>query len=348
MKNKTSDGLLGKALRQVAAATGELLRRRAPYSFHDKVALVTGGSRGLGLVLARQLLDQGASGIVLFARDEAELQRAAEELRARGGDVITCVGDVAVPEQAQSAVLATVRRFGRIDVLINNAGVIQVGPLQHMQLADFAEAMGVHFFGPLYTMTAALPYMRSQGGGRIINVASIGGKVPVPQLAPYCASKFALVGLSSGVRGELLSDNIVVTTVCPWLMRTGSHFNALFKGQHKQAFAEFAIADALPGFSVPAERAARQILQASQKGRAELIIAPQARLLAKLSALLPESFATGLAAMGKLMPGPIDHTGDVPHSGWDSRSVWAPSLLTRLADQATVENNELKGHPAPV
>lgn len=260
---------------------------------------------------------------------------------------MTYTGDVAVQKDAEGAVRAAVQRFGRLDVLINNAGIIQVGPLQHMQLADFTAAIGVHFFGPLYTMMAALPHMRSQGGGRILNIASIGGKIPMPQLAPYCASKFALVGLSSGLRGELRADNIVVTTVCPWLMRTGSHFNALFKGKHKQTFAEFAIADALPGFSVSAERAAQQILHACQKGRAELIIAPHARLLTKLSVLWPEAFAAALTLMGKLMPGPIDRSGDLPHTGWESQTAWAPSLLTRLADQATVRNNELKGHPAP-
>lgn len=340
-------GMLKRILRRAADATHGLLHARTPYSFNGKVALITGGSRGLGLVLARQLLEQGAS-VALMARDEAELQRAADELRQRGGDTLTYAGDVAVKEEAEGAVRAAVQRFGRLDVLINNAGVIQVGPLQHMQLADFTEAMGVHFFGPLYTMMAALPHMRSQGGGRIVNIASIGGKIPMPQLAPYCASKFALVGLSSGVRGELQSDNIVVTTVCPWLMRTGSHFNAQFKGKHKQTFAEFAIADSLPGFSVPAERAAKQILQACQQGRAELIIAPHARLLTKLSVLWPESFASALTLMGKLMPGPVEQNGEVLHTGWESQTAWAPSLLTRLADRATVQNNELKGHPAPV
>lgn len=339
-------GMLGKIVLKAASTTYELLRGRGSYSFRGKVALITGGSRGLGLVLARQLMERGAS-VVLGARDAAELERAADDLRVRGGEFMTHAGNIAKQDEAQRAVKAALARFGRLDILINNAGVIQVGPLQHMQLDDFTEAMGVHFWGPLYTMLAALPHMRAQGGGRIVNIASIGGKIPMPQLVPYCASKFALVGLSSGLRAELIPDNVFVTTVCPWLMRTGSHFNALFKGQHKQTFAEFAIADALPGFSVPAERAAQQILQACQQGRAELIIAPQARLLTKLSVLMPETFSAALTLMGRLMPGPIDHRGDVPHSGWESQTKWAPSLLTRLADRAAVRNNELKGHPAP-
>ena len=88
-------------------------------------------------------------------------------------------------------------------MLINNAGVIQVGPIDHMHLADFEEAMAVHFWGPLYTMLAAIRVMRPRGGGRIVNVASIGGKIGVPHLVPYSASKFALTGLSDGLRAVL-------------------------------------------------------------------------------------------------------------------------------------------------
>lgn len=335
---------------QVSDAVGTAWRAlfgRAAYDFRDKVVLITGGSRGLGLVLARQFLPQQAR-ISLVARDGAELQQAVDELRTCGRDVYSHVADVSIREQAQGAVDATVGRFGRLDVLVNDAGVIQVGPFQHQQLDDFRDALGVHFWGPLYTMLAALPHLRAVGGGRIVNIASIGGKIPIPQLSPYCASKFALVGLSHALGSELRAENILVTTVCPWLMRTGSHFNALFKGQHKTAFTEFAIADALPGFSMSAERAARQILRACQRGLAELVIAPQARLLSLLSALMPETFAAALALVNKLMPGPIGPDGNAAYTGWDSQTELAPSLLTRLADEATVRNNELKGHASPL
>lgn len=331
---------------RVVSATCKLLLGSSSYSFKDKVVLITGGSRGLGLVLSRQLVDQGAR-LCLCARDAAELQRAADELRARGSEILTYTGDVSVHAQARDAVEATVARFGRLDVLINDAGIIQVGPLQHMKLEDFRSALGVHFWGPLYTMLAAIPHLRRAGGGRILNIASIGGKIPIPQLAPYCASKFALVGLSSGLRNELLRDNIFITTACPWLMRTGSHYNAQFKGQNKKTFTEFAIADGLPLLTVNAERAAQQILRACQRGRAELIVGFQARLLYSLSSLMPETFSIALSLMNQLMPGPIGPEGNVSHPGWESETPWAPSLLTRLADQAAARNNELKDHPKP-
>ena len=120
-----------------------------------------------------------------------------------------------------AAVKGALDRNGRIDVLINNAGIIQSGPVDNMTLDDYEDAMNTHFWGPLYMITKAVPHMREQGEGRIVNISSIGGRIAVPHLLPYSASKFALVGLSDGLRIELARDNIIVTTVCPGLMRTG-------------------------------------------------------------------------------------------------------------------------------
>ena len=220
----------------IAAGAGAVLalralRSRATYDFRGKSVLITGGSRGLGLVLAREFAAEGAR-LTIVARDRVELEQARADLAARGAEVLAFACDVRDQADVQSAIERVVARYGSIDVLINNAGVIQAGPVEHMQVADFEDALNTHLWGPLYTMLAATPYMRRQGGGRIVNIASIGGKVAVPHLVPYTTSKFALVGLSDGMRAELARDNIIVTTVCPGLMRTGSHLNALFKGQH--------------------------------------------------------------------------------------------------------------------
>src|SRR5205807_1533296 len=96
----------------------------------------------------------------------------------------------------------------RLDILLNNAGVISVGPSESMTVGDYEEAMSTHFYGPLYATLAVLPHMRRGGGGRIVNISSIGGLVPRPHLLPYVASKFALSGFSQGLRMELLKDNI--------------------------------------------------------------------------------------------------------------------------------------------
>src|SRR5205823_7822971 len=115
--------------------------------------------------------------------------------------IVCDLGDRAAAGQLVEQVVAA---RGRLDDLVNNAGVIQVGPIEHMETADFEEAMDVHFWAPLQTMRAAIPVMRSQGGGRIVNISSIGGKIGVPHLVPYCASKFALTGLSTAMRGEFV------------------------------------------------------------------------------------------------------------------------------------------------
>src|SRR5262249_17300153 len=162
--------------------------------------------------------------------------------------------DVTNQDQVQAAVDAVLARWGRIDVLINNAGTISVGPAETMTAEDYEVAMRTHFWGPLYMTLAVLPGMRQRREGRIVNISSIGGKVSVPDLVPYNASKFALVGLSEGLQAELAKDGIVVTTVCPGLMRTGSPRNALFKGQHRAEYVWFSISDSLPILSMSAEK----------------------------------------------------------------------------------------------
>ena len=169
--------------------------------------------------------------------------------------------------QVKQMIEAVKSRFGQIDVLVNNAGVIQVGPLEVQTQKDFEDAMKVHFWGPFYTMQNVIPEMRERGEGKIVNIASIGGKMAVPHLAPYCASKFALVGLSNAMNAELAKDGISVTTVCPGLMRTGSHVNAIFKGKNEQEFAWFSIGNALPVSSVSAESAAKEIVEACRAGK---------------------------------------------------------------------------------
>jgi NAD(P)-dependent dehydrogenase (short-subunit alcohol dehydrogenase family) len=328
------------------ALTLRALSNRTTYDFRGKSVLITGGSRGLGLVLARELAGEGAR-LTIIARDRAELEQARADLAARGAEVLAFTCDVRDQADVQSAIERAVARYGSIDVLINNAGVIQAGPVGHMQIADFEDALNTHLWGPLYAMLAAVPYMRRQGAGRIVNISSIGGKVAVPHLVPYTTSKFALVGLSDGMRAELARENIVVTTVCPGLMRTGSHLNALFKGQHEQEFTWFSILDSLPISTIDARRAARKIVEACRHGDAQLVISVQAKAITLLTSLFPGLSARVLKLMNQLLPEPTGPRGDETKTGWESQSPLAPSLLTRLSDRAAEENNGLHGH-APV
>jgi short-subunit dehydrogenase len=333
-------GLIGAA----AAAAAYMARQRRRMDFSGKTIVITGGSRGLGLELARGFAGEGAN-IVLLARDRQQLTEAEREIKRIGVRVASISCDVANQEDVQNAVASITAELG-IDVLINNAGIIQVGPYEHMQVKDFADAMNAHFWGPLYLTQAVVPHMKRQGSGRIVNIASIGGKIAVPHLLPYVASKFALVGFSEGLRAELVKDGIYVTTVSPGLMRTGSHVNALFKGQHKKEFALFSIANASPALSVDSEHAARQIIEVCRYGDAQLVVGPQARLARLLNCLVPTFVGGALGLVARALPAPVPTGGDRLRRGWQSRSALAPPLLTGPADRAVSRNRE-RLQPAP-
>jgi NAD(P)-dependent dehydrogenase (short-subunit alcohol dehydrogenase family) len=340
-RNNTSDNLLYAALAGigiVAAATAAVRWSRR-FDFRGKVVLITGGSRGLGIVLARQFAQQGAR-LAICARDPQELTRAVDDLAGRGAEVLALPCDICSHDDVARMVAEVDRHYGSVDVLVNNAGTIAVGPIETMTLADFEEAMRTHFWGPLYTTMAVLPYLRRSGGGRIVNISSIGGKIAVPHLVPYSASKFALAGFSEGLRAELQKDNIYVTSVFPGLMRTGSAENAFFKGRHREEHAWFHVSDATPGFSMSAERAARQIVCACRYGRAEIVLSLPAKVATTLHAVFP-GLSTQIAGMVNeyALPAP-GGIGELRARGHQSETPVTRSWVTRLSRGAAAANNE--------
>jgi NAD(P)-dependent dehydrogenase (short-subunit alcohol dehydrogenase family) len=314
--------------------------RTARYSLHDKVALITGGSRGLGLVLARQICAEGGK-VALIARDAGELSRAKADLSRRGGVVLTVQCDLVDSAQIQSAVRQVIDRFGKIDILINNAGIIEVGPLEHMSREDFERAMQLHFWAPFELIARIVPEMRTWGGGRIVNISSIGGKMAVPHLAPYSASKFALTGFSDALRAELARDNIYVTTVAPGMMRTGSHVNAKFKGKHDNEFAWFAASAGAPLISMNANRAARKILAACRRGQPSLTLTLAARAAILGNALFPNLTGYAMKLVNRFLPEAGEREDNQSRAGYEVRRL-IPDWLTRLADKAAARNNESK------
>jgi short-subunit dehydrogenase len=341
MHDRHNDALLLGAALAGAGALGALafLRRRTRYDFRGKTVLITGGSRGLGLVLARELAREGAR-LAIVARDPEELSRAREDLETRGAEVLDVPCDV-TDQGHVLAMMGLVRsRLGTVDVLINNAGLIQAGPMEVMTVADYEEAMAIHFWAPLYTTLAVLPEMRSRRQGRIVNVSSIGGKVAVPHLLPYCASKFALVGLTEGLRAELAKDGIAVTSVVPGLMRTGSPRNAFFKGEHRAEYAWFTIADSLPGTSISAEAAARQIVNACRRGEAEAVLSLPAKAAVLFHGVFPDVTMDALGLVNQLLPR-AGGIGTQRRPGRESESRLAPSILTALTQRAAAANNEV-------
>ena len=340
-----SDNLMYLALAGagVYAAATAAVRWSRRFDFRGKAVLITGGSRGLGLELAREFAAAEGARVAICGRDAEDLHAAVDDLAGRGArEVVAVPCDVTDQQQVNRMVGEVVNRLGGIDVLVNNAGTITVAPFEHMTLADYEEAMRTHFYGPLYVTTAALPHLRARGAGRIVNISSIGGKVAVPHLLPYSASKFALTGWSGGLRAELQKDNIYVTTVCPGLMRTGSPRNAFFKGQHRQEYAWFHVSDALPLTAMHARRAARQVVSACRYGRGEVILSVQAKLAAKLFAVFPSLGAQAAAMVNEyVLPAP-GGIGAVKVQGKQSESAVTRSWVTGLSRQAAEANNQVK------
>src|SRR5947199_7376561 len=315
--------------------------RTAQYTLRDKVALISGGSRGLGLVLARRICNQGGN-VALLARDPEELARAKADLTARGGKVLTVECDLLDRDQIQAAVRKVIDHFDRVDILINNAGIIEVGPLDHMTREDYDRAMKLHFWAPYELVSQIVPEMRLWGGGRIVNISSIGGKVALPHFAPYSASKFALTGFSDAIRAELARDNISVTTVAPGLMRTGSHVNAKFKGRHDAEFAWFSASSGMPLISMSGERAGRKILAAARCGQPSLTLTFAARGAIVANALFPNLTGQAMKIGNRFLPG-LGSQADANdlRAGHQTRRI-APEWMTDLADRASAKNNELR------
>jgi NAD(P)-dependent dehydrogenase (short-subunit alcohol dehydrogenase family) len=312
--------------------------RTARYTLRDKVVLISGGSRGLGLVLARHICRQGGR-VALIARDREELARAKADLAQRGGKVLTVECDLLDGDQIQAAVRKVIDRLGKIDILINNAGIIEVGPLDHMAREDYERAMRLHFWAPYELISQIVPEMRLWGGGRIVNISSVGGKMAVPHFAPYSVSKFALSGFSDAIRAELARDNIQVITVAPGLMRTGSHVNAKFKGNHDAEFAWFSASAGAPLISMNAHRAARKILAACRRGQPSVTLTFAARGAIIGNALFPNLTGYAMKIVNRFLPDTGGKKGDQSRAGSELPRL-TPEWMTRLADRATKENNE--------
>ncbi|GGK99397.1 SDR family NAD(P)-dependent oxidoreductase [Deinococcus radiotolerans] len=287
----------------LTAALGALAARHAltrPLDLRDRSVIITGGSRGLGLALAREFLARGAR-VTLGARTGSDLRSAQASLNA-GERVHVVAGDVTVAADAQRLIDEAVRVHGRLDVLVNNAGIIQLGPMANMTEADVRQVLELNALAPLRLVEAARPHLRD--GGRVLIVASLGGRVAIPHLGPYSVSKFAAVGLGQALRAELALEGIGVTTVMPGLMRTGSPLNAPVKGQHRREYALFATLASLPVLALDAQVAAGRIVNALVRNRAEVMVGGPAWLLGTAHALAPQLTADVMALTARLLPGP--------------------------------------------
>ncbi|MET8033840.1 SDR family NAD(P)-dependent oxidoreductase [Streptomyces sp. NPDC005345] len=281
-------------------------------------ALVTGGSRGLGLLLAARLAQRGCQ-VTVAARDEDELRRGAEWVAEKTGrSVSTAVCDVRDRNAVESMVRQAEARRGRLDVVVANAGVIQVAPVESLDNEAFEDAMASIFGGTVNTAMAALPHLRmSEAGGRLCLIGSVGGLLAVPHLLPYSCAKAAVGALGEGLRAETAGQGLSVTTVHPGLMRTGSHLQAEFGGRSSKEFAWFSALSGAPVISMDAERAAERIVQALEKRRTRVVLTPAARVASVAHGVAPVAVTrlSGLAA--RLLPRSPSTDGTVSESADD-------------------------------
>jgi short-subunit dehydrogenase len=336
-------GIAGAVVAGLAAKRGLRLysqwRSRRGDNLRGQTVLITGSSRGLGLALAEEFARHGCN-LVLCSRQERELATAKQRVEALGGKAAAVTCDVSRPEQVENLIAVARREFGRVDILLNNAGVISVGPLASFGVEDFREAMEVIFWGAVYPTLAVLPAMVASGRGRIINITSIGGKVSVPHLLPYNCAKFAMVGFSEGLHAELRKFGIRVLTVVPGLMRTGSHLHAQFKGDHGREYGWFALSGTNPLLSVSAERAARQIVDAARHNRAEIVVGWPAQALLYAHAAAPGLVSTALGLVNQLLPS--DNGQRLKKKGHESETVLTRSPLTELGRRAARRLNQME------
>ncbi len=301
------------------------------YSLARRVVLITGGSRGLGLQLAREFVREGAV-VALCGRNLESLEQAREELVAAGGHVAVFQCDLEKRDEIRRLIHDVVADFGRLDVLVNNAGIIQVGPFEAMNADDFAHSMNTMFWGALHTTLAALPHLKR--GSRIVNVTSIGGVIAVPHLLPYSCAKFAEVGLSFGLRSELRKRGIAVVTVIPGLMRTGSFVHALFKGNKGREYAWFSAGGVTPLTTISGVRAAKKIVTACKAGRSLLVLSWQAKVARVFSALFPGATASLLGKASQHMPGYSGSRDQVAEEGFREVRTLPTRVFTRMGGRA--------------
>jgi NAD(P)-dependent dehydrogenase (short-subunit alcohol dehydrogenase family) len=188
-------------------------------SFRDQVVVVTGASSGIGRATAVAFGAAGAR-VALVARRQVELERVAAEIAAAGGRAHVVAADVTERAQVEACFDAVTREYGPIDVVVNNAGILRPAPVTELAAEDLDAMLRVNLFGALFVMQAAVPRMRAQDGGTIVNVASLAGRRGVTPLGGYCATKFALVGLTEALRTELDGSGVHVALVLPGVVET--------------------------------------------------------------------------------------------------------------------------------
>ena len=195
--------------------------------------LITGASQGIGRATALLFAQKGYD-LVLAARQADRLQTVAQEVQALGRSALAVPTDVKEPEQVNTLAQKALAQYGSIDVLINNAGIYLSGPVEEFSLSDWHQAIDTNLWGYIHMIQALLPQFLERGSGTIVNLSSIGGKVPIPYLVPYSTSKFAVTGLTEALHSELAPKGIQVCGIYPSVIKSSLMERAIFRGKNDQ------------------------------------------------------------------------------------------------------------------
>lgn len=257
--------------------------------FRSKVCVVTGAASGIGLAVSAALLQAGAL-VVMADRDTGTLTAAVAELGAHASRVQPATVDVTSQEQVQQLVCDAATKYGHLDVLFNNAGIGCTMPIAEATLDHWRRVIDIDLWGVIYGIDAALPIMRRQGSGHIVNTSSIAGLIPFPYQAIYAATKYGVVGLSECLRLELADSGIAFSVVCPGDVATRIYGTPVF-GERVQAKP--------PSNAIPADEAARIIL-AGVANRSGIIVLPDpAHQLWRQYCTEPDTVETFLQGMAR-------------------------------------------------
>ena len=244
-------------------------------NFKDKVVLITGASSGIGRAAAIKFAKRGAT-IILVSRNNEKLEQVNEELKKFNTSTLVCECDISDKSQVEKISKIILERYDSVDILVNNAGFAIYGSVSELTIEEIESQMATNYLGMVYCTKNFLPSMIKKNSGHIVNVASVAGSFGLPGIASYCATKFAMLGFSEGLKHELKGTGVGITVVSPIMVRTNFFDHSSFESMPKYS-----------PTSLSAETVANAILKASNSPRLEIIVPSIVRVAVWLKSTFP-------------------------------------------------------------
>ena len=287
----------------LAAGAFALRRRARRIDLRGRVVVVTGGGRGFGYAIAREFRRRGCK-LAICGRDGEVIGRAVAEFRLYGGEVFGMACDASEPAQVEAFIAGVLAEFGVIDVLVNNAGQVFFGPAVELHPEDLEAAIRNVFWTHYRPTMAVLPHMRARGFGRIVNITSLAGKLPVPHHGAYVVGKYAATGWSEVLTVELRKYGILVSTITPPALDDGAPLHTHFNGDAEEEFKWFAYGLSARWFATSTDHAARVVVDAAAHGDRQRAVSLGSWLAARAHGLAPGLMSGVWSRLDRLLPPP--------------------------------------------